>query len=310
MENPVLWKNRPALPIPAAGGHSGFLNDQILYLGGTTWRKGYREWLSDAQVYQEADNSWRVGVPMPCPLAYAASVWCGTSVELYGGCDSEGPCLDCWRLDCGTQEFQRTGQIPAARLFARAEIVEEFVYLLGGCVDSVTAEGARDILLRRESGTWRKIATLPQGGLSLAASACVRHFLFIFGGCSASNGGKVRDLDDAWRFDTRSAEWQRLRPLPRKKRGLSAIALDGRYILLMGGHTASLGAFEAELDVYDMEADNYRRLGSLLSGAMCVELLSTGSEIFAVGGEDRVRGRTGQFLSASVEDLIGRVSMG
>src|SRR5205085_8423251 len=110
----------------------------------------------------------------------------------------------------------------------------------GGCSDAADLTTCSDkVWAREKDGAWRHAASLPQGGLAMPAAAAVHTRVYLFGGCSMKSAGALVNHDDAYSFDTGSSRWTRLRPLPHANRGMTAAALDDRYILLAGGYTAS-----------------------------------------------------------------------
>src|SRR5262249_60493034 len=121
--------------------------------------------------------------------------------------------------------------------------------------------GLRDSRLRldRAGAEWEPMAPYPAGPRGLLGAAVVRGQLYVFGGSTPDPVGRaayttlardfglliapykgVHDYRDAYRYDPATDRWQRLRNLPLGRAGGFALALEDRYILLLGsGHTFS-----------------------------------------------------------------------
>jgi hypothetical protein len=117
---------------------------------------------------------------------------------------------------------------------------------------------------------------------------------------------------DAYAYDPETDRWQKMRNLPFPMAGGAGIVLDDRYILIMGetetkshrvGKTrraalARLVGGAKGLDVephwtgygdlvlcYDVEQDNYSRLGVMLYGVATCPWVYDGRTLYGFGGE-------------------------
>jgi hypothetical protein len=92
--------------------------------------------------------------------------------------------------------------------------------------------------------------------------------------------------------------------MPGARRGAGAVALDDRYILLIGGcrNENDSPVMLNEVLVYDTQEDQYHVCTSLPFSALCVAPLVKDGEVWAIGGEDLPRHRTDRVV-------IGRVKL-
>lgn len=302
------WTDRQAMPTPVAGGTVAVLNGQLVYAGGTSWKDGVKHWLRDVVLYDPAQSRWTNGPTLPAALAYGAALRWEDGLEVLGGSDGEKTRLDSWRLSKTNGVWQRTGSAPAGTLFGRAEAIGQRAYLFGGCADVADLTKCTDAVhVRDTNGQWKQISTLPQGAVAMPAAAKAGGRVYLFGGCSMKTAGALVNRDDAYVFDTGTRKWTRLKPLPKANRGMTALRLDDRHILLAGGYTATLAeaagqpgdfGFTAEVWIYDIQTDSYTAATPLPFASAGVELLSQGQTVYALGGEQRMKDRSNRLLAA------------
>ena len=298
------------MPMGVAGGAVGGWGNRLVHAGGTNWTDGVKRWLREVNYYDVAANRWEAGPALPVPLAYGVSLRDDKSLEVCGGTDGERVYRDCWRLEAGKDSWTASGKLASDALLGRAERVGGRAYLFGGCSDVADLTRCMDrVEMREGDGSWRKVSTLPQGKISMPASAVARGKVYLFGGCSMASPGKLVNRDDAWAFDPKTAKWQRLKPLPHANRGMTATAVGDRYIVLLGGYTASMEeaagkdagyGFTPDVLIYDVESGTYAKSAPLPVAAAGIETLTNGNTIFAFGGEHRMRGRSARFLAAAI----------
>jgi hypothetical protein len=307
----IAWQERHPLPEGVAGGAIASFEGEILYAGGTTWRGGTKYWLASVHRHDLHSNSWSDGPPLPEPLAYGAYVQSNDSLEILGGMNGDGVSRRCWRLERGASAWTQSGSLSADSLLAGAQSIAGGVYLLGGCPDVADLSRCTNAVLRRDAnGKWKQISTIPEGPAAIAAITSVGDRIYMFGGCAPTGPGTLRNLDRAYRYTTSTGHWQRLRPLPSAARSMSAVALNGRSILLAGGYTASQDeakkhgpdyGFTPASWIYDTELDTYAPIEPLPLPVAGMELVIHGNTVFGIGGEDRMRGRSNRLLEGIVK---------
>lgn len=298
------------MPVAAAGGFAASVGDDAIYAGGTSWRTGSREYLDAVNIYRWKTNSWHPGPKLPSPLSYGVCVVTNGGMEIFGGVDGKESSRKCYWLDVKKQKWLPSGTLPRDAVLARADRVQNEVYLFGGANDAADLTTcSAEVSARDATGSWHTVGLMPQGPLTNAASAVIGHMVYIFGGVSMPAAGKLLNHADAYRFDAAEHSWRRVAPLPEPIRGLTAVALDGRRILLAGGYRATQNeaegkppefGFSSEVYVYDTRMDQYLKVSALPFAASGIALLKRGDQLMAMGGEDRMRGRTDRVLLTSV----------
>jgi N-acetylneuraminic acid mutarotase len=140
------------------------------------------------------------------------------------------------------------------------------------------------------------VAKLPAGKVALSAAAMLGRTVYLFGGCSMPEPGKVQNHAEAFSFDTDTFAFRRLRDLPVPNRGLTAAAVDGR-ILLFGGYATE---FVADVHSYDPATDTYTRESPMPLAMSSAEFVVDGNRLIAAGGEDRMKHRSARTIVATV----------
>lgn len=85
---------------------------------------------------------------------------------------------------------------------------------------------------------WQKVANFPGQPREQAVTVVLAGKLYVFGGVGKTNANdtQVRALDDAYRFDPQTNQWQQLATrAPRGLVGTVATTLDGSQAVLLGG---------------------------------------------------------------------------
>lgn len=305
------WADRHILPVPVAGGAAGFVGGKLIYAGGTAWKNDVKQWLKEVHVYEPRDDKWTAGPSLPVPLAYGAFANTNDSLMVLGGSDGDKTHRECWMLDAAAASWKSCGTTAGDTLLGRAEAVEGRIYLFGGCSDVADLTRCSDAVYQRsQDGKWSRVSNLPHGAVAMPAKAMVRRRVYLFGGCSMARAGALMNRDDAYAFDTTDGSWKKLRPLPHSNRGMSAVAIDDRHIVLYGGYMASPQeaagkapdfGFTADVLMYDTETDTYEQVGQAPLAAAGVELLYHSGVLFGAGGEQRMRGRSDRLLTSPVQ---------
>ncbi len=293
------------MPGPAAGGYAVAIGEKVIYAGGTMWQDGVKHWLREVNRYDLATDTWNSAPALPYALAYGGFSVVDGAIEIFGGTDGKTVSRESLRLN-GTSWIS-TGKLDFDPLLSRAVTVAGKVYIFGGCPDVADLTRCTDAVhVREKDGAWRAISAMPAGNVASMAVVSAGNGVYLFGGCSMASADKLINRDDAYRFDIATGKWHRLHPLPAANRGVSAVPLDHARILLLGGYTASAAAaqgkppefgFTSAAFVYDMEKDHYTPATDLPLAVAGMEAVMAGQTVVALGGEDRMRGRTARVVA-------------
>ena len=303
------WSTKAPLPRAQAGGAAAHFGNMILVAGGTAWESGVKLWLNDVQVYDTGTDRWRAGPALPEPLAYGPFAQSESALEIFGGTGGATVSRKIWRIDSSLDRWMPAGDTPADLLLSRAARIGRRVFLFGGCADVADLTRCTDaVWMRQDRDPWRQVAKLPAGRVALSAAAVLNGRVFLFGGCSMPAAGKLINRAEAWSFDADAFSFKRLRDLPVRNRGLSAVAAAGR-VWLAGGYTASQEeaagqgpefGFTAAVWSYDPAANQYQSHAPMPAAMTSIELFPHAASLWGAGGEDRMRGRSARTLAAAI----------
>ena len=117
--------------------------------------------------------------------------------------------------------------------------------------------------------------------------------IFLYGGTGPADGATT-DFADAFCYDARRDRWEKLAPLPGPRRGAAGIAIDERYILIIGGCRGGKDGLRMldEVLAYDTRENRYHPCTPLPFAALCQQAVIKDGRIYVIGGEDRPRHRT------------------
>jgi hypothetical protein len=171
--------------------------------------------------------------------------------------------------------------------------------------------------LDRSGAEWERMAPYPGGHRALVTGAVARGKFYVFGGSQpdaemrsrhvklskefqlAAPYNGVPNYRDAYCYEPEENRWHSIRNLPLPMLSGAGVVLKERYILLMGSsdtRTFRVGKQKAMLlpfwtgygDLvlcYDLEQDNYSRVGVMIYGVATCPWVSDGESVFGFGGE-------------------------
>jgi N-acetylneuraminic acid mutarotase len=251
------------------------------------------------QFYDAHTGAWNRRPSLPSGVAYGSNAATPAGFEILGGATRTQASRQIWRLDRTTRTWRASGELSFDTLLSRAEAIDHQVFVFGGCPDLADLTNCSNaVMLRDPAGNpagnnareWTRISTLPQGAVAVVASAISGKSIFLFGGCTLQGKTAVTNLAAAWKFDTVTRTWHPLQSLPKPVRGATALSIGTGRILIVGGYTDS--GFISDALIYDVNADRYLPSSPLPLPASNVSLVRLGQSILAIGGEDRMKGRT------------------
>ena len=142
--------------------------------------------VSDMQIYDPATDSWRTGVPLPTPLADAATALVNDVLYVIGGDDSAGgspPTNTVWAYCPGTKTWSAKTPMPTARNVAVAVVENKIICVIGGWNGILSGPGLATVeSYDPATDTWTERSQLlvgkwaPSGGLFGTKARLFRNF--------------------------------------------------------------------------------------------------------------------------------------
>jgi N-acetylneuraminic acid mutarotase len=212
-----------------------------------------------------------------------------------------------WRLDSGLR-LERAAAAVTGRVYAAGAVVAGRLLVVGGTDDQAALErvGSQVRAVDLATGAMTALPDYPEASLTTATAVVLGGRLYVFGGARWDAAAKtVVNHDAAHVFDATAGQWRALPRLPQPGRGLSAVALDDRRILIAGGYRNDAVEFVADSFVFDVERGTYTA-GPALPYAAMVTLVRDGEWIYCLGGEDRKRHRTDAVFRVAWREWLRR----
>ena len=301
------WEKRAPLPEPAGGFAAGAIQGRIVTLGGVTWRGDTKVWLDRIWSYDPAANTWTDQGRFEAPLGYPVIGYDRDAFWIAGGSSGPASHRALWRIDASRRP-RRVAELDRPFVIAAGARLGESLYVVGGTDDQAQTDhltnAAYAIDLR--SGRTTRLPDYPEAGLITGTAAAARGMVCVFGGARWDAAAKgVVNHATAHAYLPREQRWQALPPLPYPVRGLAAVALDDRFILVAGGYrTAEIG-FVTDALRFDAQTKTYAPAPPLPYAAM-VTLVADGEWVYCLGGEDRMRHRTDAVYRIRKAELLPR----
>jgi N-acetylneuraminic acid mutarotase len=292
----IGWTEGPRLPVGLGGHVAAVVDDRLLVMGGTNWVDEKKYWRDQVWALDGKNRSWREWGKLPVGLALSAPVVTDDSLLLLGGWTERGSTARTFRCANGAVTPSTLKNLPSDRALAGGGAAGEAIYVIGGLADPVEFKTAMASVIRLipndEKGGWAEVAPLPKR-LGLATTVSSGGKIFVFGGMGPS-GDSTADSADAFCYDPVLDRWTKLSPLPGARRGAAGLAIDDRYILMVGGCRGEKDGpvMLDEVLTYDIRADRYRVCTPLPYAALCEQAVMKDGRIYVLGGEDRPRHRT------------------
>lgn len=226
--------------------------------------------------YKTSTNTWDTLAPVP----YLAQQPGGDAVNgkihyLGGGFPNSGtPLKKHFMYDVLSDNWDTAADIPANRVIHEVIAIQDSLYVMGGQPDKLRFERYDP-----STDTWKSLNNLPDQDFWYGTVVNVNDTIYRFGG-----GGYLSPSDKAMRYNSESDVWVNLPVMPEELHALAGAAI-GDSIYLVGGYT-SLGLVSDAVWIYDVHNQSYAQGFSLPAGRNYHEVVSVGTCIYAIGGQD------------------------
>lgn len=277
---PESWQLRA----PMAVGRSEIAaaaRDGRIYVAGGIESLGLTD---QAEVYDDATDSWSPLPSLPRALHHVAMVGCGGEVYASGGYTSllferDGePTL--WRLD--TDTWRSATSLPEPIGEHAMVCIEGLVHLVGGNTD----DGPTGAFRRLDGADWIDLPPVPTPRHS-AAVTLLDGWLYVFGGRNDTS----TELDVVEAFEVATSRWETRAPLPLGRGGHGAAARNGR-VHVFGGELLDQDVVLDVNHVYDPTSDSWTEGPPLPEPRHGLAAAVLDNRIYAIGGGSEAGVRT------------------
>lgn len=284
----IEWKRGEDIPQPRGGYFAAWHNGGLWLAGGSFWKDGKKLWTSEASFYDAHKGKWSSRKPLPKAFGYGVTAAIGRDIYILGGVDESGKAnREVFRLRA--ENWERVGESPAEFIYPSYATVGSKVYVFGGSSSPTDVSRATSNVWIYDTRTakWGSGPPIPGDPRQIFSAAAVGEDIFVFGGITQKTGEKAANLDDAFRFDTKSRAWSKIKKMPIAMRAFWAVS-DGRAVYLIGGYS------DAGLDTvyrYSPEQDEYELVSRLPQPLMDTKFIFSEDSFYGASGEDKLASR-------------------
>jgi len=299
------WKRLAPLPESSGGFVCGSIAGQLIVAGGTNWKDDTKCWLDTVSTYDPSQDKWQAAGRLSSPLGYAVYGQDSRDLWFWGG--SNG--LQTQRTLCKLDEklsAKTVATLERGLVYAGGAVSNSTLYVVGGSDDQAHFENITNtfqaIDLRKGKAT--RLADYPETAIGIAAVAACGEHIYVFGGARwDAVTQKVVNHSAAHVYTIATNRWEPLPQFATANRGLAAVKLDDRYILIAGGYTTDEAGFTDEAFLFDTQRSEYIRTKRLPYRAL-VGLVTLGDYVYCLGGEDIQKHRTDAAFRIPWKELL------
>lgn len=303
------WQRLAALPVGNGGFVSAALEGKIVIAGGTNWKDDTKSWLDQIWAYDPARDLWQETGRLPAALAYAVAGTARGALCFAGGSSGTATHSVLWKMEAGGA-VRRIAALDIGFVYSSGAVIGPNLYTVGGSDDQAKLERVTNTFhaINLTTGAITRLANYPEAGLATGTAATIGDRLYVFGGARWDQAkSTVVNHSAAHVYSTTTKTWTALPPLPHPGRGITAVTLDARHILVAGGYRNDDVEFVRDAYVYDVQTGIYTATTPLPYAAM-VALVQSGDWLYCLGGEDRKKHRTDAAYRIRWRELLRRQS--
>jgi N-acetylneuraminic acid mutarotase len=280
-----FWTTRADMPTARWELSTCVVDGKIYAIGGAG---PIYQALGTVEVYDPANDTWTTMSEMPTARqGLSTSVVNGKIYAIGGGAfstfrfDGAEIYSTVEEYDPATDAWTTKSDMPTARGWHSANVVDGKIYLLGGSrageasANHVRAVGvydpATDIWTEKGDMPWSKGAGF---------SSVVDGKIYVFGGY-----GGFRSFWRVDEYDPATDTWTEKGEMPTARIGLSTSALDGK-IYVLGGYVPGVPHYlgDATVDVYDPATDTWKTAPDMPTGRFGPRSSVVDGKIYVIGG--------------------------
>jgi len=248
------YSQRASLPEANSELAIAELGGEIYLIGGYP---ASRVTVATVQVYNSAQNNWRLTTPLPTPLNHAMAAAVNGKIYLIGGQTDSGSTSfvdTVYAYDPVTTNWTSRAHMPTARSAGAAAVIGDLIYVAGGR----PPQGQDFAVYDTQSNTWQTLPNMPTGRNHLAACAIGGKVYVAGGRLGAGFTSAMTNVLEV--FDPAINSWTTLAPMPVAHGGINGITANGNFFV-WGGEGPS-GVF-TNMEMYVPALDRWYELEPL-----------------------------------------------
>ena len=269
---PEGWIELAAMPVAVGESAAAVLDGKVYVAGGF-------DTLASVQVYDIAEDTWRVGSAMPLGTDNAGAAATAGKVYVVGG---EGAALLVHDVAGGS--WSRGPELPSPRFSSAVELIGGELHLVGGWSfdRSNNVSVATHDVLDLAAGTYERRAAASVAR-NHAFSGVIDGKLYVTGGRAPGHeGADASNLTTTEVYDPGADSWRTLADLPTPRSGGASAVLGGQLYVLGGGLPGD--EVNAVIERYDPASDRWERLPDMPAPVTGHRAIVAGDHIHVFGG--------------------------
>ncbi|MBA7471557.1 N-acetylneuraminate epimerase [subsurface metagenome] len=275
-----IWTTKADMPTGRWDLSTCVVDGKIYAIGGAS---GYAyEALRTVEEYDPATDTWTTKSEMPTARQglstsvvngkiYAIGGGASVSIGNYSGTRTFSTVEE---YDPGTDRWTTKSEMPTARGFHSASVVDGRIYVIGGS-PSIPFSGILALeVYEPATDTWTRKGDIPRASITSSTSV-VDGKIYDIGG--EGSGRRVEEYDPV--TDT----WTQKADMPTHRTDLSTSVLDGK-IYAIGGDSGSSFLIVATVEVYDPATDTWTTAPDMPTARSGPRTSVVDGKIYAIGG--------------------------
>lgn len=280
-DEPAEWVSLPDMPVAVRAPAVAAGDDRLFVIGGTSGSQR----VDNLQIFEVSSSSWGEGAPLPVASDWGAAVYLDGKVHFLGGVtDQAAATQQHWVYSLEADEWMAGAALPFASAGSAIAAIGSTILLAGG-IDGPSAHAAHLQIGIDGGSSWNSGADLPGPRINLTGAA-TGSGMYVAGGGTPGLGTTADFLE----YRLSSDDWLELPPL-RLAREAHGTAATGEWVCVVGGRAAASGNLNTPFDdtsCYSTGTQTWSEMMPLPRARQEVELVSLGSDLYAVGGRDEL----------------------
>lgn len=305
------WQPLAPMPVPNSGFACGFIDHQLILVGGTNWADGSKHWLDVIWCYDAGKNQWKTISKLPKPWAYGAGAVMNGKLAIGGGTDGLKPRHELTFIG-RDGKIKTAGYLDEGLIFTCGTMFENRFTMCGGAADPDRLSTLQSRIVSAGSDQGDFFNSMGSSGFSgpgfgIATAAVADNTLFIFGGAQYDAATQIKNLNTVRQHPGKNNDkrhWEpRTTSLPKAIRGLCSSAVTDELIYLGGGYVSDETGFTDEAWLFDAVKQDFKPALPLPMKAM-TQLVQDGEWLYCLGGQDRREQRTDKVWRIRIYELL------
>jgi hypothetical protein len=305
------WQPLAPMPAPNGGFACGFIDHQLILVGGTNWAEGSKHWLDVIWCYDAGTNQWKTIGKLSRPWAYGAGAVMNGKLVIGGGTDGLKARHELTTIgNDGT--IKNAGYLEEALIFTCGTMFENRFTMCGGATDPDRLSTLKSRVVSSGSDHGDYFNSMHSSGFNvpgfgIATAAVADNTLFVFGGAQYDATTQIKNLNAVLQIpeenDHKRHRGTLATPLPNAIRGLCSSTVTDKLIYLGGGYVSDEIGFTDEAWLFDAVEQKFKPAPPLPMKAM-TQLVQDGDWLYCLGGQDRKQQRTDKVWRIRITELL------